>query len=140
MKQRAVVHLARREHSREELAGKLASYAESETDIETVLNELVAKGLLSDHRFAEVRVNVRAKKYGSMKIAYELRSKGVAPEIINAVLGNAGDELSRAREIWRRKFGVTPADAKSRAQQMRFLLSRGFTGEVVSKVLGGKDE
>ena len=44
-------------------------------------------------------------------------------------------EAQRAREVWRRKFGVLPADAAQRAKQARFLLARGFSGDIVRRVL-----
>ena len=46
-----------------------------------------------------------------------------------------GTELARAREVWRRRFGTPAEDAAQRARQGRFLLQRGFSGEVVARVL-----
>jgi regulatory protein len=48
--------------------------------------------------------------------------------------------LSRAREVWRRRFDGPPETAQERARQTRFLLARGFSGEVVRRALGGKTE
>ena len=44
-------------------------------------------------------------------------------------------ELEAAREVWNKKFGVTPQDEKEKAKQVRFLQSRGFGLEVVFQVL-----
>jgi regulatory protein len=52
-----------------------------------------------------------------------------------------GSEVERARAVWRKKFGAPPADAAARAKQMRFLASRGFTGDTIQKVVsGGEDD
>jgi regulatory protein len=51
LKQRAVAYLARREHSRAELAKKLSAHGTQE-EIDSVLNSLQDAKLLSDQRFA----------------------------------------------------------------------------------------
>jgi len=51
-----------------------------------------------------------------------------------------GTEVSRAREVWQRKFGQPPRDASERGRQARFLAARGFGGEVIHRVLGGAAE
>ena len=50
LRERALQWLARREHTRAELARKLASFAESPEEIEQLLDELTASRLLSDAR------------------------------------------------------------------------------------------
>jgi len=44
-------------------------------------------------------------------------------------------ELETARDVWQRKFGTLPHDAKEKAKQMRFMQSRGFGFDVIFKVL-----
>jgi regulatory protein len=41
--------------------------------------------------------------------------------------------------VWQRKFGSLPQDAKEKAKQMRFLQSRGFSMEVIFKVMRHDD-
>ncbi|MFM6989780.1 MAG: hypothetical protein ACKOWD_00505 [Rhodoferax sp.] len=43
--------------------------------------------------------------------------------------------MERAREVWRKKFGAAPQDAQERSKQVRFLMTRGFTAEVVRRVV-----
>jgi regulatory protein len=69
---------------------------------------------------------------GSIKLAYDLRQRGVSDAIIDAVLSeNRDSELERAREVWKKKFGAPPADMTEKARQIRFLQSRGFAPEVI---------
>ncbi|HEY1391934.1 MAG TPA: RecX family transcriptional regulator, partial [Methylibium sp.] len=46
-----------------------------------------------------------------------------------------------AQEVWRRRFGGEPAeDAATRARQMRFLAGRGFSTEVIRRVVRGAEK
>ncbi len=140
LRERALRLLARREHARAELARKLAPYAESGEALEALLDDLTARRLLSDERYVEMRLNARAARFGNARLAYELRTQGVSEELLAAALAENDDELVRARAVWQRKFGEQPRDAGERARQMRFLLSRGFSGETVRRVLRGDFE
>lgn len=140
LRERALRFLARREHARAELARKLAPHAESAEQLAALLDDLAARRLLSDERYAEMRVNARSARYGNARLAHELRTQGVADELVAEALAAGDDELTRARAVWRRKFGAAPADATERAKQMRFLMSRGFAGETIRRVLRGDFE
>jgi regulatory protein len=144
LKGRALRYLSQREHSRAELARKLKRYAEDQPEasataqITQALDELAAHGLLSDERAAQSVLNLRTPRYGERRLRQDLQAKGLAPELVNQALQQArGSELTRARQVWQRKFGQPPADAAEAARQLRFLAARGFTGEVVRQVLQG---
>jgi regulatory protein len=142
LRDRALNLLSRREHSRAELARKLAPHAESEA-IAAVLDQLTQDGHLSDARYADAVAHARQGKHGSRRLAHELREKGVDAALIGAVVDAArNDDLAAARAVWQRKFGVPPVDAKDKARQYRFLLGRGFPADIVEKVfktLGSED-
>lgn len=142
LREKALRLLARREHSRAELARKIAAHAESAEQLEAVLDDLTDRRLLSDERYAEMRMHARAARFGNARLAHELRTQGVAEEIVDAALAAEGDELTRARQVWSRKFGALPPaqDAAGRARQMRFLMSRGFSGETIRRVMHGNFE
>ena len=136
LRERALAMLARREHGRAELARKLAAHAESAEQIETLLDQLAARGWLSEQRFAESRATVLARKFGSRKIEYDLRSRGVAAEVVERTVDEArAQELENCRTAWQKKFGALPQDAAERGRQMRFLAGRGFSAEAVRQVL-----
>jgi regulatory protein len=136
LRERALRLLARREHSRAELLRKLESAGFGRDDITPLLDAFEAKNWLSDRRFAESYVADHRARAGSIKLAYDLRQRGVSDSIIESVLGdNRDSELERAREVWRKKFGTAPADAAEKAKQMRFLQSRGFTSEVIRRAI-----
>jgi regulatory protein len=136
LRERALRLLARREHSRTELARKLEQAGFVASDIDSLLDEFEEKNWLSDRRFAESYVADHRARSGSIKLAYELRQRGVPDSIIDAVISdNRDSELSRAREIWRKKFDAAPENAAETARQMRFMQSRGFTMEIAGKAL-----
>ncbi|MDD5390486.1 MAG: recombination regulator RecX [Gallionellaceae bacterium] len=132
--------LARREHSRAEMARKLLPHGEAE-EITALLNQLERENLLSNSRYAEALAHSRAGRHGSVRLKSELREKGVPEAIVTEVVGQARDaDLAAARAVWRKKFGEPPVDARERAKQQRFLLGRGFPAEVVRRVVGGEDD
>ena len=141
LRERALGLLARREHSRVELARKLETAGFDREEIGILLDAFEAKNWLSDQRFAESYVADHRARAGSVKLAYDLRQRGVPDSIIENVLSNNRDsELERAREVWKKKFGVPPADAGDKAKQFRFMQSRGFTLEVIRRAIGGDDD
>jgi regulatory protein len=144
LRARALQYLARREYSRAELRSKLLPHVQSDEDFEQVsavnldglLDDLTARGWLSDERAATQLVHAKRSRFGTQRIAHELRQKGIAEELIAGVLPALKEsELEAAREVWQKKFGTAPQDAKEKAKQMRFLQSRGFSMDVIFKVL-----
>jgi regulatory protein len=140
--------LARREHSRVELARKLARYVSAETDsdaaaseIDAVLDALERDNLLSNARFAEALAYARAGRHGSLRLRADLLNKGVSAALVAEQVGAAREQdLATARMVWQKKFPTPPANPVERARQMRFLASRGFPAEVVRRVVGGQDD
>ena len=153
---RALAFLAQREHSRLELARKLARHCDDEAQIETLLDDLQSKDLLSGQRFAESYIRRRASKFGRAKIAAELSQHNLAAELVADALEPLSKEqqLSQIETIWRKKFATKRASSfgaslepsaaahfdafadvamteQERAKQTRFLLSRGFDPELV---------
>lgn len=132
--------LARREHTRAEMTRKLSPHSESPEQVEQLLDALVARGWLSETRFAESRASALARKFGSRKIEHDLRSRGLSAEVVEHVVEQARtQELENCRAAWQRKFGVLPQTAAERGRQMRFLAGRGFSAEAVHRVLKAGD-
>ncbi len=139
--QRAVAALARREHSRAELARKLRRHLTEGADaseIERVLDTLAAKGMLSEARFTANLVRNRAARFGVARVREELRQHDLAPELIAQATDELREsELARARAVWRKRFGVAPRDDAERGKQLRFLAARGFATDIILRVVRG---
>ena len=133
---KAIALLARREHSRAELRGKLKRFSRDSAAIDEVLDALTAGDYLSDQRAAASISRVRGARYGSLRVANDLRSKGIGGELATSTLAQLkSTEAERALALWQTKFGEPPADANERARQMRFLQARGFASDLIRKTV-----
>ena len=141
LRAQALALLARREYSRQELARRLEQYTENADEIPPLLDDFEKRGWLSEARVVEQVLASRRRRFGSQKITQELRQKGISDEgIAGARETLKAGELDTAREIWRRKFPVPPTNANERARHMRFLQGRGFSLDVIRKVVSGSDD
>lgn len=163
LKGRALRWLAQREHSRAELARKLARYAAQGIEkgagagadgnpgtgadgaaadrIAALLDELAALGLLSDERAAASVLAAQAPRGGERRLKQALQQRGLGADLVERTLAQARPgEFERARALWQRRFGAPPADAAERARQMRFLAGRGFAGDIIRRVVRGAEE
>ena len=134
--------LARREHTRRELATKLAPHVETPEELQALLDDFTARGWLSEARFVDQVVRMKCARLGPARIRRELLERGVSEELMGPALATLRQsELVHARSVWARKFR-TPADnSEGRARQVRFLQSRGFSVEVAMRVVrsGGEE-
>ena len=130
--------LARREYGRAELLARLRARRGEPGAAEAVVDELAAQGLVSDARFVEALVRNRLERgHGPVRVARELREKGIDDAVIQDALAGLGEEwLARLRTARRKRFGeAPPADFRELAKQIRFLQSRGFTLEQIRTVI-----
>jgi len=142
LKARALRWLANREHSKLELRTKLLRAAgglHTAAEIDTLLEQLATQGHLSNERFVESRLHARSARFGNRRIEQELRQHGVTLDALTQAQLRA-TEVARAREVWRKKFGVLAQDAPGRARQARFLAARGFSADVVHKIVSNDHE
>jgi regulatory protein len=138
LKGRALRLLSQREHSRTELERKLTQHEEVPGELAKALDELQARDFINDGRAVDSVVNRRSGKLGSARIKQELAAKGLSGEAVAQAMESLKDtELSRAQEVWRKKFGSPPQDPQEKAKQLRFLITRGFNAEVVRRVVKG---
>lgn len=139
IKGRALKYLAAREHSRVELQRKLAPHAESAEQVDAALDELEARGFLSAERFAESMAHRKAARFGAARIQAELAQHRLPADIAQAVVRTLRDtEMARAHALWARRYGEVAQEPQERAKQMRFLIARGFSSDVVRRVVRGE--
>ncbi|HEX7439942.1 MAG TPA: RecX family transcriptional regulator [Caldimonas sp.] len=153
LKSRALQLLALREQSRVELRRKLLAHAraveadpsapaaaagdcapDAQAQVDAVLDWLEANRFLSAERFVESRVRVRAERFGNVRIRHELAQHEVVLSS-DAEQGLVDSELARARAVRARKFPQPPATPAESARQARFLGARGFSSDVIRRVL-----
>jgi regulatory protein len=157
LKARALQLLAQREHSRTELRRKLLAHARAACAVRTgvaddmpaaaegddagpcldkLLDWLEANRYLSAPRFIESRVHARAPRFGHLRIRQELAQHGLEadPALMQSLQAS---EFDRARTVWARKFDGPAREPAARARQMRFLAGRGFSMDVIRRVVKG---
>ncbi len=140
---RALRYLAQREYSRLELEQKLAIHARSSDQeaLSSVLDKLEQNGFLSAVRVVEQIIRTRRSRFGSQRIVHELKEKGIDEHLIQSVLPSLKEtELEAAFKIWQKKFGKVPDTREERGKQMRFMMSRGFSMEVIQRALSQANE
>lgn len=142
----ALRYLAAREYSRAELARKLSANPPGDEppaadELERLLDELQAKGFLSDARLTESLLRQRGARLGSARVLAELRQKGVSGDLLaDAAAQLRATELARAQAVWQHKFGAPAQTPAERLKQLRFLAARGFPAEVARRVVAGSDD
>ena len=137
-KEQAIRLLARREHSRLELQGKLAARGYTPEVVDATLAQLAADGLQSDARFVEGYVRSALERgHGERKIRADLQARGVGDQLASASLDlSDADWRRRATQAVCKRFGPNPSsDLANRAKQLRFLLRRGFSPEIAGATL-----
>ena len=138
LRARAVGLLSRREHSRLELSRKLSVHAQSPEELTALLDALAKEGWQSDQRFVQGFVHRKAGQQGLAKIAQELTQQGIeAAQVAQVRLELKDSELERAQSVWQKKFSRSgaPINTSEYARQGRFLASRGFSHDVIHRIL-----
>jgi regulatory protein len=149
LRQRALRLLSRREYSRHELRNRLTSgpvmrrrnSAKDEepptaAEVEIVLAELDVHDLQSDERYAQSVARTRSNREGTARVAHRLKEHKIDPALTETLLAELSrTEYDRALAMWERKFGEVPQLPAERARQMRYLAYRGFSSDVISKIV-----
>ncbi len=148
---RAAALCSRSEQASADIVKKLRDWGLAESDVAAVMERLVKEKFVDDGRYAVafVRDKFRFNGWGRRKIAYALRQKGVAQDLVDEAMSEIADDdysatLQHLLEGKARSLaGKEPRLAK--ASLLRFAASRGFEPEVffpiVDKLTGtGGDE
>lgn len=128
--------LTRREYSKMELLEKLKQYAMNEQEVIDLVDELAEQHYQSDQRVAEQLVASQMRKgKGVYRIKQALQAKGLDSDLIEDDLQDI-DWFEQAYQLKVKKFGTDVAtDPKQKAKQVRFLQYRGFTMDIILKVI-----
>jgi len=144
LRRKLLRHAVRERAARRERSASLSGVAGEDDDdsdpsaaaveVDTLLTWLEANGFLSDARFAESRIHARAARFGNLRIRGELAQHGVAASA-GAVETLSASEPARAEVVRERRFGPPPESTAERAAQSRFLVARGFSPEVIHRLM-----
>lgn len=134
--------LGRRDHSAAELAQKLKSRGFRHTTINAVLEECKRLNYLDDERFyVTYSRTLQAKGFGALRVQQMLRSKGVAEELIAPADDDRFSfeaQCTQCRQAVVKKLktkSLQDVPSVLKPKLYRFLLGRGFAGEVIHRIL-----
>lgn len=136
---KAVKFLSYRARSRKEVYEKLAKEDYPEEIIERVIELMEKYGYIDDYKFSicYIRDKIKINGFGSIRIAHELKEKGVKGDIINETLAQLNlDESDTALAMLTKRYknrGIVDIKEKNKAYE--FLLRKGFSYEIINKAL-----
>ncbi len=138
--------LARRGHTRRELALRLRRKGYPAAEAESTVAELAAKGWVDDRAAAEaVVLSGRARGKGAGRIRAELLARGVGRADTDAALAavDPAEESARLNDALRKREGTLPARLTGVARSKKLfdhLVRRGFAPDAVRRALREKGD
>lgn len=127
-------YLAKRDYTKKEIYNKLVQKYWEKTAVIKVIKKLEEAGYIDDREFAVSYA--KNKKCGKKKIAYELKIKGVAFEVIEEALSfyEEDSELEELSKAWD-KLGE-----KEEHKKIASLMRKGFSYSDIKRVITKKRE
>ena len=108
-------------------------------EFDKMIEELSEDNYLNEERYAEfyVRGKFNLKKWGKLKIRDGLYSKNIPEEIIEQSMLQIEDEqyVNVLKELLEKKEEQVKNEKDQKAKLQRYLLSKGFEWEWISKVM-----
>lgn len=138
---RAMKLCSSQEYCRGDIEKKLISWQLDPQHIPAVLKELEKEHFLDDARFARAfaKDKLRFSKWGSIKVEYHLKMKGIPENIIHDVFRDL-DDIDQ-EEIIRKELELKRKQIKDsdpylvKMKLLRFAQSRGYDLEMVQRVV-----
>ena len=131
----AVGLLTRRSYSQQEMLYKLLAKDYSTTDVDNCMAFLLDRGYLNDSALCEVLFQkyLDSNKYGVYGIRRKLQQAGFSSQLVNEMMKSYKQEyeLKVALQLVERNCAKLSTDSKL----ARFLSVRGFSTEVISKIM-----
>jgi len=138
IKEACFQYLIRREHSQQELMRKVSEKGYAKPQVQRVIDELAEKGYQSDARFAESYARSRVYRgIGPLRIKAELQQRGAGDCYFDmAVEDIIGSWYELLVQVYQKKYGDTACvDRKEQLKRSRFLQQRGFSNEMIRRVV-----
>ena len=109
-------------------------------DAGKIIAYLKANKFIDEQRFADsfVRMKLRQGNWGPRKIRQALLAKGIADVMIRKAMEQSDDDAHCAnayKAALRKAKGLNMAQAADRQKVYRFLMSRGYQGETITRVM-----
>lgn len=136
----ALKYLSRKPRTSYEIACRLKEKGWGEEMIAEVIERLIQERWIDDAVYAQewAAQRVRSRGKGKAWIRHELRQKGISKPLIEEALGQVSEEAEydSAMQLAQRKWRTTSGETVDKKRKVgAFLMRRGFSGGLVSKVV-----
>lgn len=142
--EKALYLLEHRDHSKKELAEKIARTAASREAAQNAADRMEELGLIDDEAYARRRAKelFERKRYGAMRVRQELRMKGISGELIDQLVeeysgGLAGENIAA---ILDRKYQGWQQDEKLRRRAFAALQRMGYSYDEIREGMRREEE
>ncbi len=136
-REKALYLLEHRDHSKKELAEKIARTEGIEAGREAA-QRMEQLGLINDEAYARryAAELLGRKGFSAQRTGLELRRKGIEPEIAQEIISELAEEPEeKIREILQRKYARALEDEKGRRRAVAALQRLGYRYEDIRKAL-----
>jgi regulatory protein len=133
-------YCALQERCSSEVKAKLFEWCEDETGREEIINQLLEENFLSEYRYADLftRSKINQKKWGRLKIQFELQQRFLPAEIIEQAFKNIDEnqylENLRYLKLKKEKETNEPDEFKREMKIKAYLATKGYEYEYINKV------
>ncbi len=136
--EKALYLLERRNHSKKELADKIARTAASREAARAAADRMEELGLIDDEAYARnlARDLFTRKRWGPGRVRQELRLKGIGGELIDELLeqyGGEEDAMENIRALLDRKYAGWAEDEKIRRRAFAALQRLGYPYDLIHR-------
>ncbi len=126
--------LSKKDYTEFEIRNKLKRKEFNDDDTDNIVSKLKSLKFINDERFAENFLFFKSKSgYGTKKIAYSMKLKGLDEDIINKVL-DSFDESEFADNVFIKHSEKIAKEKNYRQKLFSYMLRRGFKYSTVSKL------
>ena len=132
---KAVTLLGKNLKTKHQMKKYLVDKGYSEQIVNYVLEKLCEYNYINDENYAKLYVRSIKNKYGKIKIRNELKLKGVSDKNIDLALMDFESEEEVILNLANKWLKDKPATYENLSKLYRFLLSKGFDFEEVSRVV-----
>ena len=129
--ERAVGYLSLAPRASKEIERYLSGKGYDKSVIAETVKKLDSYHYIDDYAYAQSYIKSKSKKYGSFRLAAELRKKGIAQNVIDELLDEGGDDGALAVA---QKYLLSHKNA-DKQKLKRFLAGRGFSWDSISSVV-----
>lgn len=128
-----------REYCAKDLYDKALKRLELPSEAEKAVAVLQEEGYQSDIRYATAFARDKAviSGWGGIKIAYQLKAKGIAQETITASLQEIDEQKAeeKLRKSIEARYKLLKDDPLFKIKLLKFALSRGYSYDQVSRII-----